>query len=328
MPGGPRVQLEGGVAVKLSVIVPVYNVEKYLADCVDSLLNQTIKDLEIFLVDDGSTDRSGEIADCYAGDFPDRVRTLHLNNGGQGRARNAALPMARGDYIGFVDSDDTLAPDMYEKLCAKAEKEGASIAVCDWLEVFPDGREEVLPARYQQHWLSASGSACNKVFRSELVGDTRFPEGRLWYEDFYFSAMLLIKAGGAVYVNEPLYIYRQSPSSTMRNNNALKNLDILRVLDMLEGPMLERGLRDDFQYFVLNHVLLDGINRVARQDSPDRKAVLKKLRAYAAEKIPRLEDCRAWREETSNRRLIMKLNYLGLYPVSRLILGAKAALGR
>lgn len=313
--------------MKLSIIVPVYNVEDYLNECVDSLLGQTLQDLEIFLVDDGSTDRSGQIADEYAAAQPDRVRVIHLDNGGQGRARNAALPLAKGEYVGFVDSDDWIAPDMYEKLCRAADEAGSAIAACDWLERFPDGRERVLPARYQQHWLSASGSACNKVFRRELIGDTRFPENRIWYEDFYFSAMLLIKAQGAGYVQEPLYIYRQSPSSTMRNNNALKNLDLLRVMDMLERPMLERGLQEDFAYFIINHVLLDSINRVARQNSPDRKLVLEKLRAYAKEKIPRLEDCRAYREETPRRRLIMKLNYCGLYAVSRLILGLKSALG-
>ena len=115
--------------MKLSVIIPVYNVEKYLAACVDSLLNQTMRDLEILLVDDGSTDSSGAIADRYAAAQPDRVRVLHVDNGGQGRARNFALPLARGEYLGFVDSDDWVLPEMYEKLCRRADESGADIAL-------------------------------------------------------------------------------------------------------------------------------------------------------------------------------------------------------
>ena len=98
--------------MKLSVIVPVYNVENYLADCVDSILNQTMQDIEILLVDDGSKDASGRIADDYAARYPERIRCLHVANGGQGRARNFALPLAKGEYLGFVDSDDWIKPDM------------------------------------------------------------------------------------------------------------------------------------------------------------------------------------------------------------------------
>ena len=90
--------------MKLSVIVPVYNVEKYLAECVDSLLNQTLSDMEIFLVDDGSKDSSGAICDRYAKEYPDKVKCLHIDNGGQGRARNFALPMAQGEYLGTKSS--------------------------------------------------------------------------------------------------------------------------------------------------------------------------------------------------------------------------------
>ena len=92
--------------MKLSVIVPVYKAEAWLNECVDSLLNQTLKDLEIILVNDGSPDRSGEIMADYAARFPETVRTLTLSNGGQGRARNRGIELARGEYLGFVDSDD------------------------------------------------------------------------------------------------------------------------------------------------------------------------------------------------------------------------------
>ena len=198
--------------MKLSVIVPVYNVEKYLAECVDSLLNQTLMDMEIILVDDGSKDSSGAICDHYAAENPGKVKCLHIDNGGQGRARNFALPMAQGEYLGFVDSDDWVLPDMYEKVCSRADETGADIVACDFLECFDDGTEREVPGAFQDHPLSFAGSCCNKVFRASLVKGLRFPEERLWYEDFYFSAVMLIRAKDTEYLRKPLYIYRRGPT--------------------------------------------------------------------------------------------------------------------
>lgn len=307
--------------MKLSIIVPVYNVEKYLEECVDSLLNQTLSDLEIFLVDDGSTDRSGAIADRFAKENPDRVHTLHLENGGQGRARNAALPMAQGDYIGFVDSDDWIERDMYEKMLDRAEQTGADVVVCDFLEHYADGREQTLPACFQDHPLSAAGSSCNKIFRRSLVGDLRFPEG-LWYEDFYFSAVMLLRSKRTEFIPEPLYVYRRGQESTMHNNNARKNLDMLKIMELIEreiGP----DKREDFDFLVINHVVLDSISRLARQDAPDKAEVIRAFRRYAHEKIPHLTRCPSFRAETRNRRIIMFLNYHGLEQAAQLILRVK-----
>ena len=307
--------------MKLSVIVPVYNVEKYLEECVDSLLNQTMKDLEIFLVDDGSTDRSGAIADRVAKENPDRVHTLHLENGGQGRARNAVLPMAQGDYIGFVDSDDWIERDMYEKMLDRAEKTGADVVVCDFLEHYADGREQTLPACFQDHPLSAAGSSCNKIFRRSLVGDLRFPEG-LWYEDFYFSAVMLLRSKRTEFIPEPLYVYRRGQESTMHNNNARKNLDMLKIMELIEREIGEDA-REDFDFLVINHVVLDSISRLARQDAPDKAEVIRAFRRYAHEKIPHLTRCPSFRAETRNRRIIMFLNYHGLEQAAQLILRVK-----
>ena len=311
--------------MKLSVIVPVYKVEAYLAACVDSLMAQTMDDLEILLVDDGSPDRSGEIADSYAARFPEKVRVLHVANGGQGRARNLALPLAQGEYVGFVDSDDWVDACMYEKLCTRADETGADVVVCDFLERYVDGREQILPAALQDHPLSAAGSSCNKIFRRSRIGELRFPEG-LWYEDFYFSAVMLVRSGRTEYIREPLYIYRRGQESTMHNNNAAKNLDMLRIMDLLEQELVPLGRRDDFEFFLINHVILDSINRLAQQSAPDKKSVIEKLRNYAHEKIPNLSVCPSFRRETRNRRIIMRLNYMGLEQMGQLLLKIKSGL--
>ena len=305
--------------MKLSIIVPVYKVEEYLGECVDSLLSQTIDDYEIILVDDGSPDNSGKIADEYAAANPDMIRVLHIDNGGQGRARNFALDIAKGDFVGFVDSDDWVTHDMYETMYTRAAETGAAVVVCDFMERFADGRESMLPASLQDNWLGSAGSSCNKIFRRSLVGALRFPVG-LWYEDFYFSAVMLLRSKHTEFIAEPLYIYRRGQESTMHNNNAAKNLDMLTIMDMLEKEMVPAGYKDDFEFFLVNHVLLDSISRLAKQDAPERKEVIGKLRQYVQAKIPKLSGCGSYKKESRKRRLIMWMNYHGLEDAGQFIL--------
>ena len=311
--------------MKLSIIVPVYNVEKFLNKCLDSLVGQTMEDYEIILVDDGSKDASGRICDDYAERYPELVRVLHIDNGGQGRARNFGIETARGEYLGFVDSDDWVETDMYPKLCQRADETGADVVVCDFMAEFDDGHREYMKACMQEHWLSSAGSSCNKIFRRSRVGEVRFPGG-LWYEDFYFSAMLLLRSARTEFIEEPLYIYRRGQESTMHNNNAAKNLDMLKIMDMLAEYMLPNGFRRDFEFFLINHVALDSINRLAAQSAPDREAVITRMRQYVVKYIPRLSDCECLKAETRNRQIIIRLNLAGLHNISKLILKLKSAL--
>ncbi len=308
--------------MKLSVIVPVYKAEKTLRKCVDSLLAQTLGDLEIILVNDGSPDGCQAILDDYAARFPDTVRTKTVENGGQGRARNFGIDMARGDWLGFVDSDDWVLPEMYEKLIAAAEKEGADVAVCDTLECYEDGGTRLLRAWREGSALAAAGSSCDKVFRRSLIGDLRFPEG-LWYEDFAFSALALSRTERLARVPETLYCYRIGHPSTMHNDNARKNLDLLAVLDLLRGPMEAEGRREDYESLVLNHALLDGVNRLRRQNGSDKENVIREIRNYINRQIPDLGRCAAFKAESAKRRLVMRLNYHGLDKVSAALLKLK-----
>ena len=311
--------------MKLSVIVPVYKAEAYLCKCVDSLLAQRLTDYEILLVDDGSPDRSGELCDEYAKQYPDKVRCLHLDNGGQGRARNRGMEIARGEYLGFVDSDDWVEPDMYPKLLERAETEGADVVVCGIRAVHADGREESLPVWKEGNPLAAAGSACNKLFRREAVREIRFPEG-LWYEDFAFSAKLLMRSKKTVFLAEELYDYRVGQVSTMNNENARKNLDMLEIMEELREFTGSEGNLNDYEYLLINHVLLDSVNRLSLQHTPDKLEVIWLMRAYVREHIPKLKACKAWQRETRNRRIIMRLNYVGLEDLSKLLLKIKKSL--
>lgn len=203
----------------ISVIVPVYNVEAYLERCVDSLLAQTWKQLEILLVDDGSTDSSGGICDRYA-EKDNRIRVIHKENGGLSSARNAGLDAATGAYIGFVDSDDWIEPETYATMLERMEKFDAQLVCAGRYDV--DGgtgqrRVGLCPAREECVsgealagriflWDHCDSSACDKLYRRELFQDIRYPEGRVC-EDVPVTFRLALKAEKAVLCDKPLYNY-------------------------------------------------------------------------------------------------------------------------
>lgn len=203
----------------LSVIVPVYNVEKYLACCVESILCQTYKDLEIILVDDGSPDGCGAMCDAYA-KKDGRVRVIHKENGGLSDARNAGLSVCRGDYIGFVDSDDTIAPDMYETLVGFAEKENLDVAMCGVTDIWPD-REEGTPIfapvvltktediieeiLVNRHGGTAVPVWC-RIYRAPLFKDLLFEKGR-YYEDGYYLLPWIVRTRRFGRLSERKYFY-------------------------------------------------------------------------------------------------------------------------
>ena len=308
--------------MKISVIIPVYNTQAYLADCVDSILGQTLEDIEIILINDGSTDDSGKIIGDFAKKYPDKIRQLTVDNGGQGRARNFGIDMARGEYLSFIDSDDWLEINALERMYSAAIENDADIVVCDMEKRFDDGRREYVKAALQTDPLASAGSSSNKIFRRSTVGDTRFPTG-LWYEDFAFSAKLLLRSKKTVFVEEPLYIYRCGQSSTMNNNNAGKNLDIIKIMDEIHDFASSEGKLDGFEFMLINHVLLDSVKRLQMQTSSEKKQVIKKLRDYVKSYIPNLAECESYKRESRNRRLIMALNYYGFESLSVALLKIK-----
>ena len=227
----------------VSIIVPVYNVEPYLEFCVESLRAQTLKDIEIILVDDGSSDRSGEICDRL-GKQDQRIRVLHKSNGGLSSARNAGIAVAKGDYIGFVDSDDWVESDMYAYLFNLITKHQADIADCEMLEtsdrkfVKLQSKEEVelldRDAAYRIFFrVSKTGihyCVCDKLFKRELFADTLFTEGII-FEDIDFNYRVLLHAQRIVNSNQVKYYYFKNNSGISRNSFRKKDLDLLCVWD-------------------------------------------------------------------------------------------------
>ena len=308
--------------MKLSIIIPAYNAAETLEKCLDSVLGQTEREFEVLVINDGSTDRTEEILKAYADRERERFRFLTVTNGGQGRARNFGLDMAGGEYIGFADSDDWVDPDMYGKLIACAEREGSDLVLCDVVSHYPDGSTETEVLWREGRPMAAAGFQNNKLFRRELLNGLRFPEG-LWYEDAELTAKAIHRAKHFCRLPEALYHYRRGFPSTMNNANALKNLDVLTVMEHLKEELLPDA-REDYEFLLLNHVLLDAMNRVQAMKVPQRKEVLGKLREYVRHEIPDLSACRSFREETRNRRIIMRLHYMGRSDEAAAVLNLKA----
>ena len=308
--------------MKLSVIVPAYNAEKTIRQSLDSILAQTRPVDELIVINDGSTDGTEKILQEYRDAYPDCFRFRTVENGGQGRARNIGFDLSTGDWIGYVDSDDWIDPEMYERLIAAAEREHADLALCEVLAHFPDGSTARESIYREERAMAAAGFANNKLFRRSLIENVRFPEEKLWYEDAEFTAVAIHRAGKIAHLADPLYHYRRGLPSTMNNNNARKNLDLLEVMRHLEDELLPDD-RDDFEFLVLNHVLLDAMNRVQAMTAEDKKDVLWLLRQYVRETIPHLNASRSFREESRNRRIIMRLHYLGLSGLAESILKLK-----
>ncbi len=232
----------------ISVIVPVYRVERYLDRCVESVVKQSYHNLEIILVDDGSPDRCGEMCDAWA-ERDGRIRVIHKPNGGLSDARNAGVRACRGEYVVFADSDDYLSEQMVERLYRAAENAGTKMAVCGINCVTDAGAstgesdgspvvdevlaaQEVLRRFYQHHgWFYIV--AWNRLYHRSLLGDTPFPVGK-WHEDEFTAARFVWEAGRVASVSYPGYNY-----VTKREGSIMGAAEDPRHLDALEA-LLER----------------------------------------------------------------------------------------
>ena len=205
---------------KLSIIVPVYNVEKYIRRCIDSISNQSFEDFELLLIDDGSTDNSGKICDEYA-KKDKRIVCIHQENSGVSAARNKGLDIAKGDYIGFVDSDDYIHKDMYKELIYHLEENNADVSICSIILTFENyakpkentGKVQVFCGKktcYENLLLNNFGFfVYNKIFKRDLCGQVRFNIKMKIAEDAYFNYLTWKYIDKVVKIEKALYFYVQ-----------------------------------------------------------------------------------------------------------------------
>lgn len=223
----------------ISVIIPIYNTKPYLKRCIDSILNQTYHDLEVILVDDGSTDGSKDICLDYLKQ-DSRVVYYRLKNGGQGRARNYALDRCKGDWISFVDSDDWIENDMYESMLSRATMDDVDLVICGWTRYHgfqyreqprPEGIQHYNNKELMKSYLQTpfvTSSMCNKLYRFKLWETVRFQELRA-REDVAVLYKILAQSKGAVHIGESKYVQYVRYGSTEKSGFNINKINSVEI---------------------------------------------------------------------------------------------------
>lgn len=230
--------------IKVSIIVPVFNVSKYLRKCLDSLVHQTLQEIEILVVNDGSTDKSQIIIDEFRERFPFIIKAFTKENGGLSDARNFGLERARGEFIGFVDSDDFVSPPMFEDMYKLAIKHAAEIVICNLQKVneggnvtqkltqIPNMPEKIDLATHFSVFSDISYFACNKIFRKDLFKNKRFKKG-VHFEDIQLIPQLVLAAATIAQTQNYYYQYLERKDSLSKTHTK-KGLDILQAVEDVE----------------------------------------------------------------------------------------------
>ena len=284
----------------ISVIVSVYNIEKYVARAVKSICSQTYQKLEIILVDDGATDNSGKICDELAKE-DSRIRVLHKSNGGLSSARNEGIKIATGEYIAFVDGDDWIDARMYEDMFLAIQKYGADIAICNYKAVGKDntvdtstdettvfeGRETLKVFVEEDNRYQIQNAAWNKLYKRSLMGDLRFPEGKL-FEDIVYTTKLLAGSQKCVYLDEAYYNYVFDRSDSIMNSKKVEQLltDQIPAYKEKGEFLLSIGEKELFlthQFFFYKRMLLH--YKEAKEKKPEGyEKFIRDLRKVVCEK--------------------------------------------
>lgn len=283
--------------IDISIIVPIYNVETYLPKCIDSILNQTFKNFELILVNDGSPDRCGAICDRYA-KLDSRIKVIHKDNGGVSSARNAGLDTAKGNYIGFVDPDDYIDAEMYLRLFNLCEDRDADIAVCRNIREINGQIEQPRIYSFEIIEMNCVESLkqmfignlyrfalWNKLYRRHCLEDIRFPEGRI-HEDLSVNYLFFINAKKVVFTDYPGYIYVKRNESILTKNYNKDRLQSLEAWEEIIDYM-------KFYYpFLMKYVkrcavfwIIDNANyiQLSINDTKDKQYLLSCIRKFLKE---------------------------------------------
>lgn len=306
---------------EISIIVPVYKVEAYLDRCVKSILDQSFTDFELILVDDGSPDSCSQICDSWA-QKDKRLRVLHKENGGLSSARNAGLRIACGNYIGFVDSDDWIAPDMYEMLYGSITKHNADYAVSEMLITKseclnysqPIYRETVLnqASLYELFFRVSDKSihycVCDKLFSAKILENICFWEG-MRFEDIDFNFHVLQNCKSGVYINQIKYFWFYNRDSITRNKLVLSDLQLVEIWKNIvlechnKFPQYMHYAQMNYARAfmgILGKAAKFGVSKQYENWESDKRYLLKNLRIY-------FKDLLKWNMPLSRKLLLVGL---------------------
>lgn len=306
--------------IKVSVIVPVYNTEKYLRQCLDSLANQTLKEIEIIVINDGSKDNSQVILDEYSSKY-NNFKVFVKENGGLSSARNLGIEKSTGKYITFLDSDDFVLSNMYEKMYKKIEEDKSDILVTNLYRYFDERNGVVLKAihtysdKIYKNFIIGSPCACGKLYKKSLFNNIKFRT--TFYEDLDIIPKLVKYTKKISYLDESFYMYRQVQGSiTKQKKFNIKMLDIFTVLDGIYNDLGEEYY-DEVEYIYIVHLLRSATLRFLKVENT--KPYLNKVVDVINNKFPNYKNNKYYKKSTWKLKLICFLAYHKLWALLKLI---------
>ena len=320
---------------KLSIIVPVYGVEKYIDKCLNSLVKQSLKEIEIIVVNDGTKDNSQKIIDKYVKKYPDKIKSYIKENGGQGSARNYGLKKAMGEYIGYVDSDDFVEKDMYKKLYNKAKENNYDIVVCGNYNVSEDYQNKNIDTFINNYNTDLEKiffgkmAVWNKIYKRDILikNKLEFKE-KVWYEDLAFTLKAIMNSNTFAFIDEPLYDYLIREGSTMNNSNVQRNLEILDAFNDILSYIQHNKKEEYFskiEFLAIDHIYISAIVRVLKADADDKvkRETINKLIDYMNTSFPNYKNNKYINTLSKNRKIIYKLINIKMYGLINLIFKVK-----
>lgn len=323
---------------KVSIIVPVYNVEKYLEKCLYTLVNQTLKDIEIIVVNDGSPDNSSIIIDKFSKKYKKKIKVLNQENQGLSDARNNGLKLATADYIMFVDSDDYVELDFVEKMYNKAISEAADVVICGNNVVSEDYHilETTYPQKKPHNNMLEKiifGNMCawNKLYKKELIQKINF-RSRVWYEDLDYSFKTMTLSKKTVFLEENLYNYLLRSNSIMNSKNLERNLELLLTFDeILKYSNDQKYIKkyyNEIEFLATNHIYISGITRIllANATKQEKNNVIIKFINYLEQHFPNYKKNPYLKQLSFNRKLVLFLLNLKQYTILTILFKIKGVI--
>ena len=320
--------------MKISLIIPVYNVESYLGKCLDTVESQTYKDSEVIIVNDGSTDNSLEIIEKYVARNKN-FQNFTIKNSGLGGARNYGLTKATGEYVVFLDSDDYISSDCLEKFAKAAKESNSDIIVCNSVDVDEQGNvvrqtenninNGTVTLAKNPNILFNRFCAWGKMYRRSLFDGLEF-QSRVWYEDLRLVPKLYLKANNITYIEDVLFYYLQRAGSIMNNTNAARNIEIIEafedVITYFKKVDAYETYKSELEYLVLEHLAVAAVTRVVLCKGQEKRRVLRELEKYLAT-FSELYTNKYIDNLGRNKKLIAFLNKRGFYFLTRLCMKIK-----
>ena len=321
----------------VSVIVPVYNVEKYLERCLNSLTKQTFENYEILVINDGSPDKSEEIIKKIQKKYPKTIKYYKKENGGLSDARNYGLMKSKGDYIIFVDSDDYVDKNFIKKLYDKAIETKSDITICGIFDEYEETQQKLEYINYipqklcniynDKRQMLNRFAAWNKMYKKSIFGDLKFEKNKI-YEDLRLIPKLYLKANKISFVNEPLYHYIIRNGSIMTSSTIQKNLDILSAFEDIIYYFKKENVyeifKDELEYMAIDHLFIaTSIRVIELSNFKELKENLKIFKNFMNYFFPNYMNNKYIRDLSRNKKIILKMLNYKQYRLLKLIVKIK-----